>query len=210
MGNQDIKHKLFEIMKKVNPDFNYDIEEGVGDEYLKNKYHIPDEFDDFEKKYSASKRNVDDVFYNEGDWQLLKNPKNINDLGNSVRGVILENGDLYVESYSKVIHNDILKILSQKGVLNSIHKKNWTAKLPTETGFLTVQRYKNSPYIAIGESNRLLYDESSYEKSKEIYDEFIDNARHKMPQIKFINKLVGTKNVLTNKRGSNLMNETYL
>lgn len=204
------KYKLFEIMKKINPDFNCDVDEGVGDEYLKRKYHMSDEFDDFEKKFSTSKRNSENVFYRKGDWQLLKNPDNIKNLGESVRGVILENGDLYIESHSDVIHNDILKILAEKGVLSSIPKKNWTAKLPTETGFLTVQRYKNSSYIAIGESNRLLYDESSYEIRKDVYDNFIDNARRKMPQINFINKLVGTKNVLTNKKGSNLMNETYL
>lgn len=204
------KKLLFERMKKLNPDFNYDIEEGVADTYLEKKYAIPDEFADFEKKYIASKTKYDDIIYQDGDWQIIKNPKNIIDLGKSVRGVIIENGDLYIESYSRGIHNDILKILGEKGILDSVPKKNWTKKFPEETGFLTVQRYKDSPYIAIGESNKLLYNEKDYKKNIEHYRPILNRARSKMPNINFIDRLVGTKGVKANTTGGNLMNETFL
>ena len=44
-----------------------------------------------------------------------------------------------------------------KGIIIEKPKKNWGRKTPQESGFLTVQRYKSSPYIAIGESNRYIY-----------------------------------------------------
>jgi hypothetical protein len=204
------KKILFERMKKLNPDFNYDVEEGIGDTYLEKKYGIPDEFADFDKKYTASKTKYDDITYQDDDWQIIKNPKNIGDLGKSVRGVITENGDLYIESYSRGIHNDILKILGEKGILPSVPKKNWTKFLPQQTGFLTVQRYKDSPYIAIGESNKLLYNEKDYNERIDYYREFLNRARSKMPNIKFIDRLVGTKGFKANTTGGNIMNESFL
>jgi len=205
------KQILFEMMEKINPDFRYntDVIEGVGDKFLSNKHIVPDEFDEFDKTYSATQNDKNGVVYQEGNWQILKNPQSLTGFGASVRGIIMDNGDLYLESHAKKIHNDILKILTEIGVFTQMPQINWGMRIPQESGFLTVQRYKNSPYIAIGESNRIIYKIDNYDKLKKYYDEYIDKAKIKMPNIEFIDKLVGSKSVV-NTSGANIMNETYL
>jgi hypothetical protein len=151
-----------------------------------------------------------DVIVNtDGNWNLIKNPSNLNNIGNSVRGVILSNGDLYLESFSEKIHYDLLRILANLHVLPENPKKNWSRKLPQESGFLTVQRYKTSPYISIGESNMLIYEKGNYNKLIPYYKIFLDKAKTKNPAINFSDKLVGTKYFNTADE-SVKMNESYL
>lgn len=200
-------NKIINLIKEEIENY---FQEDVGDEYLKRKHGMEGEFDEFEKRYISHKQQDDNVVYREGDWKLIKNPNTLKDIGHSVRGVVLDSGDLYLESYSgKKIHNDLLKILYDNGILSYLPKKNWGKKSPNETGFLTVQRYKTSPYIAIGESNRYIYDEDDYQEHVDEYESFLNKAKQKNPNIKFENKLVGTKSPLK-KSGSNLMNESYL
>lgn len=201
---------LKKIIKETIQDF---YSEDVGDEYLKRKYGMSGEFDKFEKSYKSQKstENDVDVIHTDDNWRLLKNPSSLEYIGDDARGVIMPNGDLYIESYGGLkIHNDILKILAQKGVLSSVPKKNWTRKLPQESGFLTVQRYNNSPYIAIGESNRLLYDEEDYNENIDHYRRFINAAKSKNPNLNFVDKLVGTKFLKTSNTNTTTMNESYL
>lgn len=199
---------IIKLIKEVISAFNED----VGEKYLKRKYGMSGDFDDFEKKYisySGRQKQIE-IIHSDGDWKLFKNPPSINDVGENARGVILSNGDLYIESYGgEKIHNDILEILANKNILPVRPKKNWTRKLPQESGFLTVQRYKNSPYIAIGESNKLLYDENDYNKYINDYKTFINKAKSKNPGLNFIDKLVGTK-YLQSSTPTNVMNESYL
>lgn len=56
----------------------------------------------------------------------------------------------------------------------------------------------------LGESNKFIYDEMNYEERKKHYTEFMKRAKKKLPGIRFIDKLVGTKYL---KKGgkSNLM-----
>jgi len=127
-------------------------------------------------------------------WKLIKNPNSLNDFGDKCRGVILLNGDLYLENFSdSTIHNDILKLMAEINVIPNIPKKNWTKKLPQESGFLTVQRCKNSNQICIGESNSLIYEYNDWKKLIHYYDEVIAKAKIKNPNIVFSNLLVGTK-----------------
>jgi len=178
---------------------NEEIIEGVGDTYLKNKYNIPNEFSGFDKQYDINQiknresMQNDVIVYTEGNWNLIKNPSTLNNFGSSVRGVILNNGDFYLESFTEKIHFDILNILYKLKIINDLPKRNWSNRLPQEVGVLTVQRYKNSPNISIGESNRLIYNQTDYDKYIRYYDEFLNKARLKCPNINFTNKLVGTK-----------------
>jgi len=131
---------------------------------------------------------------NDTEWKLIKNPNTLDNFRAKCRGVILINGDLYLENFSSnTIHNDILKELYKMKVLPEIPKKNWTKKLPQESGFLTVQRYRNSEYICIGESNSLIYDYNDWKKLIHFYDEIISKAKIKNPNINFSNLLVGIK-----------------
>ena len=181
--------------------------EGVADKFLQNKGIAPEEFEEFYRKYNSSILS-DKVFFRDGDWALVKNPSSLIYFGESVRGVIVENGDFYLELFSEVIHNDILKILFAKKIIKGNFRRNWTRKLPQESGFLTVQRYRSSNYMAIGESNNILYDDYYYDENIKYYNEFLDKARKKCPGINFASKLVGTK-YLKQLSAFNIMDESY-
>jgi hypothetical protein len=204
-------NNILKIIREVFQDF---IKEAAGEknaEYKYQKYGIEPEFSSFEKQYGAQqlRQNKDEIIYEEGRWKLIKNPTTLQNIGASARGVIVSNGDLYIESYGgEKIHHDILSILGQKGILPTVPKKNWVSQLPQQSGFLTVQRYKNTPYIAIGESNKLIYNELDYNQQIKYYDEFLNKAKAKNPNITFVNKLVNIK--LQPNIGSNVMNEDTL
>lgn len=174
--------------------------EGVGDDYLKNKYNIPGEFDEFEKIFKLNQMKKDSnkdknfIVYKKEDWAIIKNPSSIKNLGPSSRGVVLPDGNVYMESHSnKSIHNDILAILHDKNILPGEHRKNWGRKIPQDSGFLTVQRFKDTHFIAIGESNKSIYKETDWDDKVHLYDEFLEPARKKNPNLNFSNKLVGIK-----------------
>ena len=127
-------------------------------------------------------------------WKLIKNPNTLHNFGAKCRGVILLNGDLYLENFSNgTIHNDLLNQLYLENIFKEIPQKNWTKKLPQQSGFLTVQRYENTNYICIGESNSLIYDIDEWKKLIINYNKIINKAKAKNPEIQFSNKLVGIK-----------------
>jgi len=92
--------------------------------------------------------------------------------------------------------------------LNELPRKNWTSKLPEESGFLTMQRFRNTSNICIGESNKLIYSDDNMEKYESSYMKFINVAKAKCPNINFVYKLVGIKSNFNgnfNTEGQNLM-----
>ncbi len=180
--------------------------EDVGDKYLQNKYNIPTDFDKFDQKYlehklANQKSSTNDIIIFkkkshkdfDQDWLLVKNPSNLDGYGANVRGIILASGDFYLESGSETIHNDILKILYEKNILKVLPRKDWTSKLPEETGFLTMQRFRDSTEIRIGESNKLIYDDDDRNKLEQYYMKFINAAKAKCQGLNFVYELVGTK-----------------
>ena len=161
---------------------------------MKSVQHLfPGDFDDFEKRYKMENDKKSEVIERDGLWQLLKNPGSLESLGEKVRGIITETGDLYIENFPNVIHQDILEILVKKNILNIQLDRSWGRKLPEASGFLTVQRCKDGTGICIGESNKVIYDEDNYKKYIEHYKKFLNAASKKNPDIKFIDKLVGVK-----------------
>jgi len=200
-----IKDTISEWLKEQN------IYEGVGDKFFQSKTGRPDDFNDFEKNFALkqSKESNYEIFYkrNSDNWTIIKNPNSLKNFAPSVRGVISQNGDLYLELIPNgTIHNDIIDVLKEMGVLSASIKKNWGSKIPQESGFLTVQKYRNYPIIAIGESNRLIYDINNYNNLINYYNEFLNKAKSKNPNINFVNKLVGSKSVSTT-HSNILMNE---
>jgi hypothetical protein len=134
-----------------------------------------------------------EIIAQDGNWKLLKNPPSIKLTSPYSRGVITESGDLYIENKSEKIHHDLLRILYDKGLIKGMFSKGWNRSLPSDSGFLTVQRFKNTPHIAIGESNRIMYDEGDYNLYLPHFNVFIEAARKKNPSLSFTNKLVGMK-----------------
>lgn len=175
------------------------IDEGVADKFIKKDpmlAGISDEFAEFEKKYAEEEyhqKGLGELFYKSGNFILIKNPSSLNNFGPNVRGVITKNGDLYLEKNSVKVHNDILDILKSKNLIPELTSKRWTRISPKESGFLTVQRLKDTDIIAIGESNKLIYSEEEYEQHLPEYTSFLKLAQKKMPNLKFSNKIIGSK-----------------
>ena len=90
---------------------NDEIEEGVGDKYLKNKYNIPDSEDDFEREYQADLQKNKEIPYGfiiakksysdnvVSKIPVYKNPKSLANFDNGVRGIVDINGNIYVAVY---------------------------------------------------------------------------------------------------------------
>ena len=145
-----------------------------------------------------------------GNWQIIKNPDSLIRFGQKSRAVVMESGDLYVENHcSGTIHNDILRILYDKRILSGTFRKNWTQKKPAESGFLTLQRYKETHILAIGESNRHLYRKESYPANIEYYKIFLQKAIERHPSIHFALKLIGIKDPSIERSDVVVINEEY-
>jgi len=184
--------------KRVSDPLSNPIEEGVADKFMSSKFAVPDEFDEFEKTYARQQRKRDEnVVWTDPNikgWQIIKNPSSLKILAKGVRGVISPNGDLYMENFSKgTIHNYILEILYKIGELEGKKPNGWSKLTPQESGFLTVQRFKDTDYICIGESNSVIYKEDDWRRLLPQYEEFLNRARKKNPELNISNKLVGVK-----------------
>jgi hypothetical protein len=181
------------------------ISEDVGEKYAEKAFNIKPEFSDFETKYQKhqANENKDEIIYNNGNIVIIKNPKSLEYIGPSVRGIIDRKGNLYTEQTSKCIHRKLIKILVSKGLLN-YEDDEWRDVLPTE--FITVQRYNDTNEYEVGEShypmrstderdNSLLWWEKipNYEDAKPVFQRFIDLANRKNPHIKFINEMTKLK-----------------
>lgn len=179
---------------------NY-VSEGVGDTYAEKEFNMPHPNTDFETRYNKEKnRENQEEKLGDGDMiSLIKNPKSLKNIGYGVRGVIDNKGNLYLEETSKVIHQEILDFLEEKGLISGAMKA-WDEELPKF--FITVQRYEKNNIIGLGESNSQMYPNEertnvefwdripSLEESTPVYQEFFDRARPKNPSITFINKVL--------------------
>jgi len=126
--------------------------------------------------------------------KIVKNPGSPDGFGKDVRGVITSLGDLYLETISHgTIHHDILKVLYDHGILEGTFSKKWTKQTPDDSGFLTVQRYEDTNWICIGESNRPLFQKAGYQANIHLYCPFLQKAGLKNPSIQFIDKLIRIK-----------------
>jgi hypothetical protein len=101
-------------------------------EILNERFHD----EEFEKKFAAYQRNKSKItiIEKDGDWELVKNPPSLKYFGNGGevsgitidggRGIALKNGDIYIESWSKLTHHSILEILA-KHRITKFPDKNW-------------------------------------------------------------------------------------
>ncbi|MFW6247141.1 MAG: CCA tRNA nucleotidyltransferase [bacterium] len=197
VGNQ-IK---FQTNVSFNENFsNFVTDEGVGDRYLARREpgRFPeDEFSEFDVEYDKQQIIADEevVFddhvatfphYSEDNkvrLTIVKNPKNLSNFGANVRGVIDKEGNLFLEVQPKVIHRDLITILSYLGHINN--QEYWHVNVPEE--FLTVVRDGKTNKIFLGESNEFL--EKSSDKFKESFIaviKFLNKARIKNPKFTFI------------------------
>ena len=180
-------------------DIEEGVKEGVADKYAEKEFHMKPEFDDFDQKEKdiQVRKAGDEVVYNERGLKLIKNPKSINSLGSDVRGVIDTEGNLYMEQVGNKIHVDLIDALVDLNLIND--DDYWHVRAPRN--FLTVQRLDDENLILIGESNRPMLPDSvrvygdwrDIPKREDVYykyQEFLDKAKRKNPNINFVNEKI--------------------
>jgi hypothetical protein len=195
------------IIKIIQQQIN-NISEDVGEKYAEKVFGIKPEFSEFEEKFKklSLKKEKEDIIFQFDDVIIIKNPKTLNNIGPSVRGIIDKHGNLYTEMNSKIIHKTLISIIGN--VLNYRLKPitNWHITLPID--FITVQRDKNTNTFQLGESNFTMRTENEREESKRmgynwsnvpnreeaepIFNDFLNKAKIKNPKINFSNKLISS------------------
>ena len=105
---------------------------------------------------------------------LYKNPKNLNGFSDDCRGVLLNNGDIYLAQNLNALHYNIIETLVENRILppGSIQYE----EKPPST-FVAVQRFDNS---------RTFTQSSAYEfDSPNYYKELFDIGNQKQPYLNF-------------------------
>jgi len=105
---------------------------------------------------------------------VYKNPKNIKDFGMNARGVLLSNGDFYLASSAVALHDFILPMLSEKGIIPYDKVYDYNYNYPEE--FIAVQRE--------GTTNQFR-ESTVYHEFPEYYQQIFDNA-NKVQPFKFV------------------------
>lgn len=167
--------KLLQIIKEELEDFyDYSDEQGMADRY-------------FEKNYGTQtttaitpevKINAELIGYVDKQWltplkvpiPLYKNPKSLEGFGVACRGVLLNNGDFYVTPSAGAMHENILHVLAENGIIQYAKSYNYGFALPEE--FIAVQRVGNTNAFS---------QSSAYDKFPEYYQEIFKIGTQKQP-----------------------------
>lgn len=163
--------------------------EDVGDKYAELKFNIPPKFSEFDKQYRRRYNNIgQEIIFKDGRRVILKNPKTLENIGPWVRGIIDNKGNLYIEQEAMNIHDPLITIVSNLGLVNH-NVTTWHIENPNNpfVGFITVQR-KDDGNIFLGESN--IWYTDNEEISYSIFQEYLNKARLRNPGIHFTNKRI--------------------
>jgi tRNA nucleotidyltransferase/poly(A) polymerase len=194
------KYKNLYLDTRTPDDFN-DLDEnleneGVGDKYAEKRFGIDQEFSNFDKQYGAYKNSAsEEIVYRDSRVTIIKNPKSLKHIGSNVRGVIDTDGNLYVEEEVAAIHEQLVRILSKLGLIK--YDGDWGRDIPKY--FITVQRYYETNYFYLGESNEVLvpdydrYDDNGLPSADEaipVFRQFLNKAKSKNPDIKFFDQML--------------------
>lgn len=163
--------------------------EDLADKYAERQFYIPNEHDEFEKAYASENikdeivyeyKNGEKLRYNtiRGKNYIIKNPTSLENIDSTARGIIDEEGNLYVIYDSYLTHNEILDTLDKLDLVQTI--EGWWRIPPTK--FVSVQRVYNENAFHIGESYLTV---KAYKK---LFSPFFEKAKQKNPQFKFYNK----------------------
>jgi hypothetical protein len=162
--------------------------EGVADKHIEQRFAIPQEFDEFERKFDLSQVERNKVIQINEKANVIKNPTSLKNVAPGVRGIIDEYGNVYLSLRNNCIHQTILEALEKMGIVTL--EQYWSHKPPTN--FISIQRVKDTDILAMGESNLLLYDDKVTPEIKEAYFPILWAAHTKNPQLNIVFKLIGT------------------
>jgi hypothetical protein len=147
--------------------------EDVADKFLQNKGIMKGEFEDFENNINIFDKDI--IIKKDKDMILVKNPTNLHNIRNNSRGVVLDNGDLYVETNPLVVHDTILDELIKIGIIKN--KDDWYTKPPREIGFLTIQKHKYNNKWYLGTAYHFGMFKYTKKYYKQQFEFFIDKIK---------------------------------
>jgi hypothetical protein len=101
---------------------------------------------------------------------VFKNPKNLNGFDAYARGILLSNGDFYLGKNDKAMHENILEILSEKGIVPKNKTYQYFREYPIE--FIAVQRASTA--------NKFV-PSSAYDYTPDYYEKTFYMANEKYP-----------------------------
>jgi hypothetical protein len=99
-----------------------------------------------------------------------KNPRNLNGFTKETRGILLNTGDLYVAQSYNALHDNILDLLAEKGIIPLSSKFDYDKKYPEQ--FVAVQRTFNTNNFA---------QSMAYDYFPPHYEEIFEIGRQKQP-----------------------------
>lgn len=173
-----MKKSLIQIINEVIQDFYNDWspndEPSIADKYFANKIGVETK-PQLQQQESINAQLIGYVTkrYNKPinpAVSVYKNPKNLQGFSNNTRGIILINGDFYVATTPEALHDDILDLLAEHGIVPLGSTLNYGDRLPEE--FVAVQR--------AGNTNRFGAS-TAYSVFPNYYITIFDNANQKQP-----------------------------
>lgn len=193
----------------VDPKF---IDEDMSDKFAEKRFRIKPEFDDFEKHYNkkvAIEQN-EDIIWKKDEYFIMKNPKTLENIDTNVRGIIDENGNLYVININNFTHDIMLRILNKLRIIDLVD--NWWILSPLKTKYITVERNGISNNFMLGESTISMTPEEkrkdnfisnwgdkkipSRDKVAPEFQLYLDKAKIKNPRYTFTNELINDWNIM--------------
>lgn len=121
-------------------------------------------------------------------YEMHKNPKSLELFPHAVRGIITNEGDLYVPKTHLIIHSEIARDLKNNKIIEYNPFIDYRHD-PQKSGFLTVQREGTSNKMFIGGSTK----ESAILRDKKWIDNILKIASTKNPYIEFIDNKIDPK-----------------
>ena len=175
-----ISEELLKFLKE-----NYDSEQGsILDTYFDKKH-----FGGGETKKGLSGEFIGTINYQpksistnigqQRPYNVYKNPKTLDGFDPNCRGVLLEDGDVYVVDNSNISHGEILFFLENNKIIPKGHKFNYYRELPEE--FICVHRWGNTNNFALSTA----YEE--YEVEIPPHYIYVMESASKKGNIKYVN-----------------------
>jgi hypothetical protein len=171
-------NRLFQIIKEEIHDFYSDgqmydpNEPSVADKMFTNKFGYSNKSIEKEEANGELVGYVDKMWLNklEKSVPVYKNPKTLNGFTKDVRGILDKNGDFYLAQSYHAMHNNILEILSEKGIIPYTSVFSYGENYPDE--FVAVMRASDSNMFGLS---------TAYEDVPVYYRAMFDNANKKFP-----------------------------
>lgn len=163
--------KLLRIIKE-ELEYFYDDEQGMADRYFEKNYGTQTTTMNPEVKINAELVGYVDKVWGGASARIpvYKNPPNLVGFAASARGILLNNGDLYLASTDNALHTNILNMLGQKGIVPISKTIGYEELFPNE--FVAVIRVGNTEVFA---------QSSAYHSFPEHYKEIFAIGTQKQP-----------------------------